>query len=150
GCGAWLSVLIFPPEPLRRPVLLTALAAVAVCETIFDCTKTEARIKWPNDVLLEGRKVCGILVEQGCATVIGIGLNVNTPAEAFASAHLEQAGSLAMMCGRPLDRDQVVSTLLEHLDRGYAELRDGNSSDLESNWRRHSSLLGRQVVMLTN
>lgn len=150
ACGVWLSVLLFPPESLRRPALMTVLAAVAVCETIYACTQLQTKIKWPNDILLQGRKVCGILVEQGRGTVIGIGLNVNTPAEAFAAAHLEQAGSLAMFTAAPLDRAQIVRTLLGHLDRDYAELLAGRAEDLESRWRWHSGLLGRQVVVLAN
>src|SRR5262245_17248228 len=72
--GVLLSVLLFPPVPLRRPVLLAAWAAVAVCETIRDCTGLDSTIKWPNDILIRGKKVCGILIEQGRGTVAGIGL----------------------------------------------------------------------------
>ena len=64
GAGVLVSVLLFPPTALRRPALLTAWAAVSVCETIRLGTGVQARIKWPNDVLLRGRKVCGILIEQ--------------------------------------------------------------------------------------
>jgi BirA family transcriptional regulator, biotin operon repressor / biotin---[acetyl-CoA-carboxylase] ligase len=64
GRAVLMSVLLFPPPPLRRPALLTAWAAVAVCETIRQATGLQAKIKWPNDVLLRGRKVCGILIES--------------------------------------------------------------------------------------
>ena len=64
GSGVLLSVLLFPPAPLRRAAILTAWAAVSVCETVLELTGLEARIKWPNDVLVRGRKVCGILIEQ--------------------------------------------------------------------------------------
>src|SRR5262245_57116008 len=59
-----LSVLLFPPPELRRPPLLTAWAAVSVCESILKACKLQAEIKWPNDVLIHGKKVCGILIEQ--------------------------------------------------------------------------------------
>jgi BirA family biotin operon repressor/biotin-[acetyl-CoA-carboxylase] ligase len=147
--GVWLSVLLFPPPDLRRPVYLTILAAVAVCETVYDCARLQTTIKWPNDVLIRGRKVCGILVEQGRAAVVGIGLNVNTPAEAFAAAGLDQAGSLALFTGAPLDREAVVATLLGHLDGYYAALRNGEPGDLEARWRFHSALLGRAVTLQT-
>ena len=55
----------------RRPALLTAWAAVSVCETILNLTGIQAKIKWPNDVLIRGKKVCGILIEQSRGTVIG-------------------------------------------------------------------------------
>src|SRR6516225_4772837 len=64
GRAVLMSVLLFPPPSLRRPALLTAWAAVSVCETIREATSLQAKIKWPNDVLLQGRKVCGILIES--------------------------------------------------------------------------------------
>src|SRR5947209_4329638 len=88
--GVLLSLLLFPPNELRRPAVLTAWAAVAVCETVRRVTGVPARIKWPNDVLLRGRKVCGILIEQGRGTVVGVGLNVLQTAEELASAGLTE------------------------------------------------------------
>src|SRR5262245_2257463 len=58
GSSILMSVLLFPPPPLRRPAILTAWAAVAVGETILQLTGRQAKIKWPNDVLLHGKKVC--------------------------------------------------------------------------------------------
>jgi BirA family biotin operon repressor/biotin-[acetyl-CoA-carboxylase] ligase len=148
--GLLLSVLLFPPEPLRRPALLTILAAVAVCETIYETTQLNAALKWPNDVYVRGKKVCGILVEQSWgaappAAIIGIGLNVNTDATVFADAGLDLAASLAMFTGQRLDRSAMLGTLLRLLDQGYADLRAGSLIDLESRWRWHGGLLGREV-----
>jgi biotin-(acetyl-CoA carboxylase) ligase len=99
--------------------------------------------------LLKGRKVCGVLVEQGQATVVGIGLNVTTPAVAFAADHLRQAGSLAMFAAEPLDRQQVLHALLRQLDANYESLEAGLEGDLEARWRWHSGLLGKQVALTT-
>src|ERR1019366_3193428 len=85
GSSVLLSVLLFSPPTLRRPSLLTAWAAVSVCEAILKLADLDAQIKWPNDVLVQGKKVCGILIEQRTithadfplATVVGIGLNVS-------------------------------------------------------------------------
>jgi BirA family biotin operon repressor/biotin-[acetyl-CoA-carboxylase] ligase len=60
--GVLLSVLLFPAESLRRPAVLTAWAAVSVCEAISSITGLQAKIKWPNDIYVQGRKVCGILI----------------------------------------------------------------------------------------
>src|SRR6516165_10834563 len=89
GSSLLLSILLFPPPALRRPPLLTAWAAVSVCDLCHQLTGLPARIKWPNDVLIEGRKVCGILIEQrstgvdSFASVVGIGLNVTQNAGDF-------------------------------------------------------------------
>jgi len=149
GQGVLLSVLLFPPPELRLPSVLTPLAAVAVCETIYAATQRQARIKWPNDVLVNGRKVCGMLVEQGCGTVIGIGLNVSTPAEVFAAHGLTDAAALAHFTDRPLRRDQVAEMLIRQLDEAYELLLAGDAADLEARWCWHTGLLGKQVYLET-
>ena len=146
GTGVALSVLLFPPPELRRPVLLTAWAAVAVAEAVRRVTGLQARIKWPNDLLLRGRKVCGILIEQGRGTVVGIGLNVNQPAQHFAEAGLPEAASLASVADRLFDCDQVTRRLIERLDVEYALLHQGERSALESEWAWRIGLSGRPVA----
>ena len=76
GVGVLMSSAALPASGIRRPVILAAWAANAVCETVWMVTGRDAQIKWPNDVLMAGRKVCGILIEQAAGTVVGIGLNV--------------------------------------------------------------------------
>jgi BirA family biotin operon repressor/biotin-[acetyl-CoA-carboxylase] ligase len=147
GDGILLSVLLFPPPELRRPVVLAAWAANSVCEAIRQATGLEGQIKWPNDVLLRGRKVCGILIEQGRGTVAGIGLNVNQSAESLTAAGLPQAGSLAVFAGRRLDRGHVARLLIHQLDEEYARLRQGNWQPLEVSWQERTGLLGKEVVV---
>jgi len=165
--GVLLSVLLFPPPPLRRPALLTAWAAVAVCETIQSATGLQAKIKWPNDVLLRGRKVCGILIEQALgtradkrgrdplhsgvpspfvSTVAGIGLNVNQTAESLAAADLPRAASLAVFAGKSFEVPQVARLLIQHLDEEYDRLCQGDFATLEACWKWRLGLLGKQVA----
>jgi BirA family biotin operon repressor/biotin-[acetyl-CoA-carboxylase] ligase len=152
GAGVLLSVLVFPPLPLRRPALLTAWAAVSVCEAVRTATGLEAGIKWPNDVLVRGRKVCGILIEQALGpggaggTVVGIGLNVNQEAAAFAAAGLTEAASLAVFTGATQPTDDVARRLLGHLDAEYERLCQGDHAALESCWKGRLGLLGKAVV----
>lgn len=147
GAGVLLSVLLFPPPFLRRPVLLTAWSAVSVCEVVAEATGLGPRIKWPNDVLLTRRKICGILIEQGRAVVVGIGLNLHQAAEHFAAAGLEQAASLAAFACGPLDRQAIARRLLARLDEHYGRLLAGQTRFLEGQWQRWLGLLGRPVVM---
>jgi BirA family biotin operon repressor/biotin-[acetyl-CoA-carboxylase] ligase len=147
GLGVWLSVLLAPPPELRRPALLTAWAAVAVGDTARELTGGPTRIKWPNDVQLSGRKVCGILIEQTRGTVVGIGLNVNQTAEQFAAAGLPDATSLAAASGKTFDRDAVARLLLEHLDAGYDVLLRGDLGLLEAAWREQLDLIGDDVAI---
>jgi BirA family biotin operon repressor/biotin-[acetyl-CoA-carboxylase] ligase len=146
GSSVLLSVLLFPPDFLRRPAILTAWAAVSVCLTIHELTGIEATIKWPNDVLLNGKKVCGVLIEQGRGTVIGIGLNVRQRAADFASAGLV-ATSLNQFAPQPLATEHVARTLLTTLDKEYALLVRGNFASLEAAWQWHLGLLEKPVAV---
>jgi BirA family biotin operon repressor/biotin-[acetyl-CoA-carboxylase] ligase len=146
-----LSVLLFPRVELRRPVLLTAWAAVAVCEVVRKTTGIEPRIKWPNDVYFRGRKVCGILIEQSQqgltpALVAGIGLNVTQTEEQFAAAGLPLATSLHAGGASNADRDGVARELLARLDVEYDRLCQGDRTTLETCWKRHLGVLGHEVV----
>jgi BirA family biotin operon repressor/biotin-[acetyl-CoA-carboxylase] ligase len=147
GTGVLLSALFFPPPEVRRPVILAAWAAVSVCETIHRCTGLQATIKWPNDVLIRGRKVCGVLIEQGRATVAGIGLNVNQTEAMFAAAGLPLAASLACFTGQPLDCEAVARTLIEQMDEEYSRLCAGDSTTLEAAWKGRIGLLGQPVAV---
>lgn len=146
GAGVLLSVLLFPPPAWRRPVVLTALAAVSVCEVVSELTGRPVGVKWPNDILLGGRKVCGILIEQSSATIVGIGLNVNQSDQQLIEAGLPGAVSLAAVTGRPLDRDEVARRLLVRLDRHYGRLLDGEAVVLEGLWQLCVGLLGQPVI----
>jgi BirA family transcriptional regulator, biotin operon repressor / biotin---[acetyl-CoA-carboxylase] ligase len=144
--GVLLSILLFPPSPIRRPVLLTAWAAVAVAETVRLAAGVQTTIKWPNDVMIAGRKVCGILIEQGAGTVAGIGLNVRQSAADFEAAGLPEATSLSLAAGRPIDTHAVARLLIERLDAEYDGLMRGDVASLESAWQWRVGLLGRPVV----
>jgi BirA family biotin operon repressor/biotin-[acetyl-CoA-carboxylase] ligase len=154
GASVLLSLLLFPPPPLRRPAVLAAWAAVSVCATARQVVGVQARIKWPNDVLLHGRKVCGILMEQAqttraggeVATVVGIGLNVRQTAADLAAAGLPQATSLAAYADVPPDARAVAARLIRQLDEEYDLLCQGDLATLEACWKWHLGLLGRPVV----
>ena len=119
GTALLVSVLLRPPA--ERPAQqLTLVTAVAVAETVDAAGEQRAEIKWPNDVLVAGRKVAGILAERrGAEVVVGIGLNVNqTDAELPADTR-RPAASLRTLTGREHDRAALLDDLLARLDRVY-------------------------------
>lgn len=151
-----MSVLLFPPPALRHPAILTAFAAVSVCETVATLTGESTAIKWPNDVLFQGSKICGILIESGIHRhggdspqhfVVGIGLNVNQSSADFAARDLPMAASLAMITGRRHEVDHVANTLIDRLDLEYDRLMRGEHSHLESRWKKGIGLVGRRVAV---
>ncbi|HYV37276.1 MAG TPA: biotin--[acetyl-CoA-carboxylase] ligase [Gemmataceae bacterium] len=150
GSGVLMSVLLFPPPHLRRPAILTSWAAVSVCELILKNTGLKATIKWPNDVLIDNRKVCGILIEQKGGTVAGIGLNVNQPAEYFVEAGLPLAASLGMLMQRQQSTRDVARQLIAELDTQYGQLFQGDTGTLERKWAKCLGLAGQQVRLETS
>ena len=146
-----LSVLLYPPPELSRPAVLTAWAAVAVCEVVRHTTGAAPCIKWPNDVLIHGKKVCGILIEQSQqgrrpATVAGVGLNVAQTEEQFLAAGLPLATSLSACSATAADAYAVCKLLLGQLDEEYDRLCQGDRTTLQSRWKEYVGLLGKGVT----
>jgi BirA family biotin operon repressor/biotin-[acetyl-CoA-carboxylase] ligase len=150
-----MSVLLFPPLPLRRPAFLTAWAAVSVCQAIQKLTNLQPTIKWPNDVLIHGKKVCGILIEQRTtghaefplAAVVGLGLNVTQSAAMFAEADLPLAASLSSVSGISFKYEDVARELIRQLDEQYHLLLTGDFKALEASWKSRLGLVGKTVLV---
>ena len=146
GASLLLSALLFPPPRLRRPVVLTAWAAVGIADAIRDLCGADVRIKWPNDLFVGGKKVCGILIEQGHGTVVGVGLNLNQTAADFACAELPDATSLFQVGAAQVDPRVALRIVLHRLDAGYAGLIGGDPLTLEIEWRKRIGLEKRSVT----
>jgi BirA family biotin operon repressor/biotin-[acetyl-CoA-carboxylase] ligase len=139
-----------PPEEallltviLRHSVPLTALSlrvGLAVAQAITERTGLQPAVKWPNDILLNGRKVCGVLCRQGATwALVGVGLNANQ--EAFSEEHA-RATSLRLALGAPVERGPLLESLLRHLQKEA-------QSDAPIDRRLHPLLygLGREVSL---
>ncbi len=147
GSSLLVSVVLQPPMALRRPVILTAWAAVSLVRAIHELTGLQPRIKWPNDLLIDTRKVCGILIEQSTAVVVGIGLNLNQSVDDFAQALLPDATSLAIETGTRFDLRTVMAAVVRHLDTEYSLLIQGDWQSLENEWSQRIGLVGRTVAV---
>lgn len=146
GTAVLVSVLLRPPAG-RRAQELSLVAAVAVAQAVEDATGLAAQIKWPNDVLLAGRKVAGILAElRDGAVVVGIGLNVNQVDAELPERPWLPAGSLRTAGGRERDREEVLELLLRRLDGAYAAWRDGGLEVLVPELAARDALRGRSVT----
>jgi BirA family biotin operon repressor/biotin-[acetyl-CoA-carboxylase] ligase len=158
GSSLLLSLLFRPALPPDRVSQLTMLCSLAVVDAIARCrphaangrdTGWLARLKWPNDVLLNGRKVAGLLTElsfQGSEVdyvVVGMGINVNLDPSELPSDLLAPATSLLAEAGQRLDRLALLVDLLEGIDQRYAALRAGHR--FTSEWARQLVTLGRRV-----
>lgn len=151
GAALTFSVLLRPgnvPPAMRG--WLPLLAGVAVARSVRAVSGLPAVLKWPNDVLIEGRKLCGILAEQSAdgAVVIGIGINVSTSAEGLpVRAGGLPATSIAIEGGKA-SRQKLLAEILRHLERNYVLFRDNpdpEATGLLEEYRTLCSTLGRPV-----
>jgi BirA family biotin operon repressor/biotin-[acetyl-CoA-carboxylase] ligase len=125
GKNLLFSVVLHPELAPDRLGLITVAASVAVAETIEQFVSPyRAAIEWPNDVLLDGRKTCGILLESSLSlsdpdavVVLGVGLNVNQTA--FPDALADRATSLRLATGRPVPRAELLASLLSAIEHRY-------------------------------
>lgn len=149
--GIYMSILLRPDIALERSVLITSMTAVAVARAIERVSGTEAKIKWVNDIFLNGKKVCGILTEAGINAekdtldyaVIGIGVNVGKME--FPEELKDTATSITNECGFKVAKETVIDEILLELEKWYPTLLDG--SFLEES-RKRSLLLGRKIKVL--
>lgn len=146
GTSVLVSVLLRPPDGRRAPEL-SLVAAVAVALALDEATgRSGAQIKWPNDVLVDGLKVAGILAEmKGGAVVLGIGINVNQTAGQLPTGTRIAAASLRSLDGVVRDREAVLASLLGRLDRLYAEWRTGGLKALHAELAARDFLRGRRI-----
>jgi len=141
GAALLSSILLRPGLAASALSRLSILTALAVADTISDRIAADVRIKWPNDVQIDGRKCCGILLrshvlpgEQFPIVILGIGVNVSL----WEQDLLPGATSLAVECGREIDRDVLLTQLMTNLDSIYRRFLSG---DLGADWSRATARL---------
>ena len=155
GRGIWFSVLLRPALRPQAATRLTVAAAAALARAFRREIPLRPEIKWPNDLMIHGRKVAGVLTELSGEldsvrhVSLGIGINANLTAEDFPPALRESATSLRLELGRPVDRAALAATLLQELDRAYACISDDRFTALADEWSEHCTTLGRHVSVLT-
>jgi BirA family biotin operon repressor/biotin-[acetyl-CoA-carboxylase] ligase len=137
-----MSVLLFPQGELAETSWLTALGAVAAAEVVSAWTGREARIKWPNDVRVDRRKIAGVLVERGPGAVIGIGLNANITIEQFPEPLRSTATSMRILSGGAVDRSELARALIRAIDRWYDLSQTAGAAPLNQAWRDRCEQLG--------
>jgi BirA family biotin operon repressor/biotin-[acetyl-CoA-carboxylase] ligase len=147
GSALLVSVMLHPPAERHLPEL-SLVAALAAAEAIEGATGLTAQIKWPNDVMLNRRKVGGILCELSEGTVVcGIGLNVNQARDELPLDAPTEPGSLRTLTGQTYDRAVLLGSLLFRLERIYDGWRHGGLSDLYGEIGARDFLRGRRVTV---
>ena len=153
GVGLYFSVLLRPQLPPERLMHLTCAVAVAVCDAIEEAAGFRPGIKWINDLVARGRKLCGILAELALTqggqvdyAVVGIGINCAQEPEDFDPAIRDMAGSLAMIAGRPIDRTALAAACVRAMERLSADLSD--SAGYLARYRADCITLGSRIQVI--
>lgn len=151
--GIWFSVILRPTILPQEAPKCTLLAAVAVAKAMAKFG-LEAGIKWPNDILYQGKKLTGILTEMSAEidkinyVVIGTGINVNIPQEVFPAEIQDKAGSMLSILGEPVDRLSFFQEVLRNLEELYLKVMKEGFADLLQQWRQYSITLGQEIEVI--
>ena len=150
GQGVWLSVLLRPDVPAGQAPLITFCCALAMAKSIREVTALDAHIKWPNDLVLNGKKLCGILLEmvfdaQGYAVAAGTGLNIRRGA--YPDELADRATSIEEWAAVP-DRGAIVAAYLRALEDALSAVEKHGFAGIAEDFRRECITLGKNVHVL--
>ncbi|MBU9723919.1 MULTISPECIES: biotin--[acetyl-CoA-carboxylase] ligase [Bacillaceae] len=151
--GIWMSLILKPEITLREAPQLTLLAAVAVTRAISSVCSISSEIKWPNDILVDGKKVCGILTEMQAdpdrikSVIIGIGINVNQTD--FPSSIANIATSLAKARGEQVERSELIIQILNEFQWLYEAYLAKGFSFIKPLWEVNAISIGKKIVATT-
>ena len=151
GLNLYCSIVLRPVLPPSAVPQVTLVTGAAVAATVEEETGLRPAIKWPNDVLLGGRKVAGILVEMDSEIdrvhhlLVGVGVNLNTPRAGFPPELRRKATSLLVATGRPVHRAAFAGRLLAALEARYGRFSTVGFASVRAEWESYSCLTGTEV-----
>jgi BirA family transcriptional regulator, biotin operon repressor / biotin---[acetyl-CoA-carboxylase] ligase len=151
--GLWFSVLLRPNLRPQAATQLTVAAATALVRAILEHTDLQAEIKWPNDILIRGKKVAGVLTELNAELdhvkyiILGIGVDVNLAASDLPPDVRKIATSLKIEAGQAFRRADLAAGILRELDRDYERIRNQEFAAMADEWEQHCSTLGHRVAI---
>jgi len=149
--GLWFSVILYPDISPRRGMVITMAASISVSKAIKEVTGLKTEIKWPNDILIKNKKVCGILTELNADlnkinyTIVGIGLNVNNKIDKQLN---EIAISLKQVVGSDVSRDKLFKSILKNFDINYFRLKNNDFKYIKKTWLTYSNIIGKKVKII--
>ncbi len=150
--GLWFSFIMRPDATIKQLGLLPLLVGAVIVEELENMLERKFQVKWPNDVLHEGKKICGILCEAQFTSpkidyiVVGVGVNVNQSEYEFPPALRKRAQSLAMVMQKPLDRKRLMVNMLGGLDRAFFSTDRLSVEKLEY-WKKSCAEIGKTITL---
>jgi BirA family biotin operon repressor/biotin-[acetyl-CoA-carboxylase] ligase len=151
--GLWFSILLRPDLRPQEATQLTIASATALRRAIVAETGLQPEIKWPNDLLIGGKKIAGILTELNAEpdrvkyAILGIGVDVNVGANELPPEVRKLATSLKIESGEAIDRIALATAILRELDYDYARVGNGFFTNVADEWQEHCATIGRNVTV---
>jgi BirA family biotin operon repressor/biotin-[acetyl-CoA-carboxylase] ligase len=155
GKNIYVSLIMRPSLPPSTASRLVLLVAVTAAEALMETTGLAACVKWPNDILVGGRKIGGILLEMAVEMdaidyiVIGLGINVNSTAEQFPQDIRKKTTSVLMETGKPFSRVLLLCRFLELFEQGYNALGKSGFEPIITRWKALTDIVGKQATIRT-
>ena len=152
--GLWFSILLRPQLNPQEATQLTVASATALRRAIKTITGLDSEIKWPNDLLVDGKKIVGILTEMSAEVdrvrhvILGIGVDVNQDVAEFPEELRKLATSLKIASGEPICRAELAVEILRELDFDYTRITSGKFSAVADEWEAGCITIGRNVTVL--
>ncbi|MGE4213508.1 MAG: biotin--[acetyl-CoA-carboxylase] ligase [Anaerotignaceae bacterium] len=152
GTGLWMSVLLKPNITPQEASRITLVAGLSVCQGINALLGINSGIKWPNDIMIDGKKVCGILTEMNAQidnvefVVVGMGVNVNT--ETFPDELREVAVSLRQVTGTKVKRSEVAAVIIRCLEENYKKYTHEGFLAVKADYEKSCITLKREVKVI--
>lgn len=157
--GIWLSVILSSVLHPSKCILFSYCASLAVSEAITGCTGLNSKVKWPNDILIEGKKVSGILIDASIDSdaiediIVGVGVNANVKPERIETNLKDQTypvTSLQEKLGFSCDKLELTRCILQSLDKHYMTMETENSNSIVDKWKERAEALISKSVQISH
>lgn len=152
GTGIYFSLLLHPEISAEKSLLLTVMAAVSVAETVMKYNKNDVKIKWVNDIYIDGKKVCGILTEGSINSdkmldyaVVGIGINVVAPENGFP----DDIKNIATAIFPGKTQDYIKEKIVADVVNKFFDMYNGNDKDYVRRYKDYSYLTGKSINIIS-
>ncbi|HVP15983.1 MAG TPA: biotin--[acetyl-CoA-carboxylase] ligase [candidate division Zixibacteria bacterium] len=151
--GLWFSIVLRPKLEASEAAKLVFVASLAVAEALHEKYGLRTETKWPNDVLVQGKKICGVLAEMNTKgetinyVVLGIGVNANFANDALPEFVKTNATSIEKEFGKKIRLESLLKALLEKMETIYDRYLEAGFSPLLEQWKTYAGFLGRKVVI---
>ena len=149
--GLWFSVILYPNIPPDEVMKITMTASISIAQILEQTVKIDPRIKWPNDILINGKKICGILTEVDAKEnkinycIVGIGLNTNNKLNEELK---DIAISIKELTDQKISNKDLLQKILKNFNINYTKLQDSNFKDIQKIWNNYAQIVGKKIQVI--